>query len=64
MENTRHQLTASCIKEPNDVWQQTTVLGIIRNEKYKGDLIQGKTFTVDPISHRRLNSRVKSTSTL
>jgi site-specific DNA recombinase len=38
-------------------WQQTTVLGIIKNEKYKGDLIQGKTFTVDPISHRRLDNR-------
>ena len=57
IENAKHQLTASCIKEPNDVWQQTTVLGIIRNEKYKGDLIQGKTFTVDPISYRRLNNQ-------
>lgn len=37
-------------------WHQTTVAGIIRNEKYVGDLLQGKTFTVDPISHRRLDN--------
>lgn len=35
-------------------WQDTTVLGIIKNEKYKGDVLMGKTFTVDPISKRRL----------
>ena len=29
---------------------------IIKNEKYKGDLLQGKTFTVDPITHRRLEN--------
>ena len=34
----------------------TTVLGIIKNEKYKGDLLLGKTFTVDPISKRRLDN--------
>ncbi len=38
-------------------WQETTIIGIIRNEKYKGDLVQGKTFTVDPISHRRLENQ-------
>ena len=37
-----------------DHWQDTTVLGIIKNEKYKGDILMGKTFTVDPISKRRL----------
>lgn len=35
-------------------WTAPTVIGIIRNEKYKGDLLLGKTFTVDPISKRRL----------
>ncbi len=30
--------------------------GIIKNEKYKGDVLQGKTFTVDPISKRRLDN--------
>lgn len=37
-------------------WSDTTVLGIIKNEKYKGDVLQGKTFTVDPISKRRLDN--------
>lgn len=37
-------------------WHQTTVAGIIRNEKYCGDLLQGKTFTVDPIAKRRLEN--------
>jgi len=37
-------------------WMQTTVIGIIKNEKYKGDLLLGKTFTVDPISKRRLDN--------
>ena len=41
-------------KYGNSKWYDTTVLSIIRNEKYKGDLLQGKTFTVDPISKRRL----------
>lgn len=38
-------------------WSSSTIIGIIKNEKYKGDLLQGKTFTVDPISKRRLNNR-------
>lgn len=37
-------------------WHDTTVIGIIKNEKYKGDLLQGKTFTVDPITKRRLDN--------
>lgn len=37
-------------------WAQSTVIGIIKNEKYKGDLLMGKTFTVDPISKRRLEN--------
>lgn len=35
-------------------WAESTITGIIRNEKYKGDILMGKTFTVDPISKRRL----------
>ena len=35
-------------------WSDSGVRGIIKNEKYKGDLLLGKTFTVDPISKRRL----------
>ncbi|SNT11462.1 Site-specific DNA recombinase [Anaerovirgula multivorans] len=37
-------------------WHESTVRGIIKNEKYKGALLQGKTFTVDPITHRRLDN--------
>lgn len=40
----------------NPVWCETVVRKIIKNEKYKGDLLQGKTFTVDPITHRRLEN--------
>lgn len=36
------------------------VIGIIKNEKYKGDLLMGKTFTVDPISKRRLDNMGES----
>lgn len=37
-------------------WTSSSVLGIIKNEKYKGDLLLGKTFTIDPISKRRLGN--------
>ncbi len=37
-------------------WPETTIIGIIKNEKYKGDILMGKTFTVDPISKRRLDN--------
>lgn len=35
-------------------WKDHGVMGIIKNEKYKGDVLLGKTFTLDPISKRRL----------
>jgi len=44
-------------KRGNSEWGDTAVLGIIKNEKYKGDLLQGKTFTLDPISKRRLDNQ-------
>lgn len=37
-------------------WPESTIIGIIKNEKYKGDLLMGKTFTVDPITKRRLEN--------
>lgn len=43
-------------KKGNTQWHDTTVLGILKNEKYKGDIIQGKTYTLDPISKRRLTN--------
>jgi DNA invertase Pin-like site-specific DNA recombinase len=37
-------------------WSNSTLIGIIKNEKYVGDLMMGKTFTTDPISKRRLDN--------
>ena len=37
-------------------WTSSSVMGIINNEKYKGDILLGKTFTVDPLSKRRLEN--------
>jgi len=35
-------------------WYETTVLHMINNEKYVGDLMGQKSYTVDPISHKQL----------
>lgn len=43
-------------KYGSSTWVPSTILGIVKNEKYKGDLLLGKTFTVDPISKRRLDN--------
>ena len=51
-----HYLT----KAGSEEWCDSTILGIIKNEKYKGDLIQGKTFTLDPISKKRLPNQGES----
>ena len=37
-------------------WTTSSVMGVINNEKYTGDLLLGKTFTVDPITKRRLDN--------
>ena len=52
------KISAMGIKSPRgkDDWRSTTIRGILRNEKYKGDVLQGKTFTQDPISHKRLKN--------
>lgn len=41
-------------------WTDSGVRGILKNEKYKGDLLMGKTYTVDPISKRRLDNHGES----
>ena len=53
------ELTAQKHKTPKglDVWSESTVMGIIKNEKYKGDVLMGKTFTTDPISKKRITNR-------
>lgn len=47
------------IKSPTgkDKWRDSTIRGILRNEKYKGDVLQGKTYTADLISHKRYVNR-------
>ncbi len=37
----------------NDIWGETTLKKILRNEKYKGDCLFQKTFIADPITHKR-----------
>ena len=49
------ELTESnfCTKLGNTKWSESSVRGILKNVKYKGDVLQGKTYTIDPISHKR-----------
>ena len=50
------ELTAKGIPTPTGKtnWADTVVAKMIRNAKYVGDLVTGKTYTVDPISKKRL----------
>ena len=43
-------------KTGKTTWHESAIRGILRNEKYVGDCLQGKTFTLDPISKRRLRN--------
>lgn len=43
-------------------WYPTTVMGIIKNEKYTGKLLQGKTYTVNPIGHKRKDNNGEARS--
>ncbi len=56
--NIAKELTKSNYKTPrgSNKWCESTIRGILKNEKYKGDVLQGKTFTLDPISHKRLSN--------
>lgn len=42
-------------------WGDTAILGVISNEKCVGDLLQGKTYTTDPISHHRIRNNGEGT---
>ncbi len=44
----------------HDRWSDTTIVGIIRNEKYYGDCIFGKTYTIDPIEKKRVKNTGQS----
>lgn len=52
------ELTTKGIKTPKGgtKWCESTIRGILKNEKYIGDVLMGKTFTIDPISHKRLSN--------
>src|SRR5690606_41650338 len=43
-------------KYGNSQWHDTGELGSSKNEKYKGDVLQGKSLTVDPISKKRIEN--------
>ena len=43
-------------KRGSSKWCGSTVMGIIKNEKYVGDVLFGKSFTADPITKRRLKN--------
>ncbi|MGB8454016.1 MAG: recombinase family protein, partial [Anaerocolumna sp.] len=53
-----NDLTRRGIKNKKGIvkWTDSGIRGIILNEKYKGDLLLGKTFTVDPLTKRRLDN--------
>ena len=41
-------------------WTNTVILRLLRNEKYVGDLAQGKTYTPDPLTHKKKYNRGES----
>ena len=43
-------------KEGKCFWPENTVYTMVKNEKYKGDLLMGKTYVLDPITKRRLKN--------
>ena len=51
-------LTEMKIKTPKNAksWCTSTVRGILKNEKYIGDVLQGKSYTTDPISQKRIKN--------
>lgn len=38
------------------LFRESSIRIILRNEKYKGDVLMGKTFTIDAISHKRVKN--------
>ncbi len=50
-----NKLNEMNIPSPKDKkWIPSTVRNILRNEKYVGDLMSGKSYSLDPISHKRI----------
>ena len=44
-------------KRGHDKWSDTVITGIIKNEKYIGDCLFGKTYTIDPIEKKRVKDK-------
>lgn len=42
------------------VWNESTIIGILKNEKYAGDLLMGKTTSIDPITKKRVRNDGRS----
>ncbi|QUH21509.1 recombinase family protein [Alkaliphilus sp. B6464] len=40
----------------NEIWKSSSILRILRNEKYCGDVLMQKTFTVDCFTHRKMHN--------
>lgn len=49
-------------KRNNTTWHDSSIMGIIKNEKYTGKLLQGKTYTVNPIGHKRKDNHGEARS--
>ena len=47
------RLTTAEIPPPRQAWTSKTVLAILHNEKYCGDLVQKKTYTPDYLTHEK-----------
>jgi site-specific DNA recombinase len=41
----------------SDYWHLSTIQSILRNEKYKGDVLLQKTFTIDYLTHKAVKNR-------
>ena len=42
-----------CAEHYQKRWNTTVIIRLLRNEKYVGDLVQGKTYTPDPLTHKK-----------
>lgn len=54
-------LTEKAVKPPKRIksWSGTTITRILKNEKYCGDLIQGKTVVKDFLTHKSVDAELK-----
>ncbi len=56
------RLQKNGINAPNgkNGWTNTFIRRVLKNEKYVGDLLQGKTYTPDPLTHKKKYNRGES----